>query len=222
MLLIFWIFINIKWLRIIVLNNVLVYQTSFYRIIGFSSVISRCVSLNNDPCMIMPTLIDSNPVELNYYSFLISLDKCSGSCNAADGLSTKICDVFRVRSKGKNVKVFNMITKINEAKTLVKHMSNDFKCKLDSTTCNSNQKGNNERCQCEWKNYHTCKKYYSWNPSTCICENDKYLKSFDDTSLNLYDKITKATDCVSINVTNTVTTNMTNINKCHEYYVNNF
>ena len=82
--------------------------------------------------MIMPTLIDSNPVELNYYSFLISLDKCSGSCNAADGLSTKICDVFRVRSKGKNVKVFNMITKINEAKTFVKHMSNDFKCKFDS------------------------------------------------------------------------------------------
>ena len=27
------------------------------------------------------------------------------------------------------------------------------------------------------KKYRTCKKEYSWNPSTCICENGKYLKS---------------------------------------------
>ena len=39
--------------------------------------------------MIRPTLIDLNPVELNYYLFMISLDKCSGSCNSVDGLSTK-------------------------------------------------------------------------------------------------------------------------------------
>ena len=29
-------------------------------------------------------LIYLNPVELNYFPFIISLDKCSGSCNAAD------------------------------------------------------------------------------------------------------------------------------------------
>ena len=34
------------------------------------------------------TLIDSNPVELKYYLFLISLDKYSESCNV---LSAKIC-----------------------------------------------------------------------------------------------------------------------------------
>ena len=51
-------------------------------------------------------------VELNYYPFMFSLDKCSGSCNAADDLSTKIC----VPSKAKdNVQVFNMIARINEA-----------------------------------------------------------------------------------------------------------
>ena len=38
-------------------------------------------SLNNKPCMIRPTLIDLNPIELNYYPFMISLDKYSGSCN---------------------------------------------------------------------------------------------------------------------------------------------
>ena len=37
-------------------------------------------------------------------------------------------------SKDLHVKVFNMIT--NEAKTLVKHISSDCKCKFNSTTCN--------------------------------------------------------------------------------------
>ena len=41
-----------------------------------------------------------------------------------------------------------MITKINGAKTLVKHNSCDWKCKFDSTTCNSNKKWNNDKCQC--------------------------------------------------------------------------
>ena len=67
-----------------------------------------------------------------------------------------------------------MITRINEAKTMVKHISYDFKCKFNSITCNSNEKLNNETCQRECKNYLTCKKDYSWNPSTCICENSKY------------------------------------------------
>ena len=52
----------------------------------------------------------------------------------ADNLSTKIC--VPSKTKDVNLKVFNMITKINEAKTLVKHISCDCKCKSNSTTCN--------------------------------------------------------------------------------------
>ena len=47
-----------------------------------------------------------------------------------------------------------MITRINGAETLVKHISCD--CKFGSTTCNSNQKLNNDKSQCE------CKKYRKW------------------------------------------------------------
>ena len=32
------------------------------------------------------------------------------------------------------------------------------------------KKWNNKTFQYECKNYCTCRKYYSWNPSTCICE----------------------------------------------------
>ena len=43
--------------------------------------------LNDEPCMARPTLIDMNPNELKYYPFMISLNKCNGSCNV---LSPKI------------------------------------------------------------------------------------------------------------------------------------
>ena len=65
------------------------------------------------------------------------------------------------KTKDINVKVFNMITNKNEAKTMVKHISCDCKGKFNSTTSNSNQKWNNEACQCECNNYCTCKKNFS-------------------------------------------------------------
>ena len=129
------------------------------------SLATKFMALNNEPCMTRPTVVDLNPVELKYYSFMISLDKSSGSCNSVDDLSTKIC--ILIKTKDVNVKVFNMITNRKEAKIMVKHISCDCKCK-----CNI------DKCQCECKNYYTCKKDYSWNPSTSICENGNYLKHF--------------------------------------------
>ena len=49
-----------------------------------------------------------------------------------------------------------------------------------------------------------CKKYYSWNPSTCIFENSKYLKSIVDNSVIVCDKIITVMDSISTNVTNTI------------------
>ena len=51
--------------------------------------------------------------------------------------------VFRVK-KEISVRVFNMITKKTEVKTMVKHILCGCKCKLNRTACNSNQKWNNE------------------------------------------------------------------------------
>ena len=46
------------------------------------------MSLNNELCIITPTLIDLNLAELKYYPFMKILDKCSGNCNFFDNLST--------------------------------------------------------------------------------------------------------------------------------------
>ena len=61
-----------------------------------------------------------------------------------------------------NVKVFNMITNKNEAKTIKKHILCDCKCKFNNTTCNSNQNWDNKTCQCECKNIVHAKKVIVW------------------------------------------------------------
>ena len=85
--------------------------------------------------MVRPTLIDLIPVELKYYLLMISLDKCTGICNV---LSPKMC--VPKETKDINVKAFNMIINENEAKAMTEYISRDFKCKFNSTICNSNQK----------------------------------------------------------------------------------
>ena len=55
--------------------------------------------------------------------------------------------VFQKKTNDINVKVSNMITNKNEAKTMTKHILWDCKWKSNSTTCNSNQKWNNKLCQ---------------------------------------------------------------------------
>ena len=50
---------------------------------------------DNEPCMIRHFFIDVNPVELKYYPFMISLGKCSGSCNSVNDL----CSIVIERAK---------------------------------------------------------------------------------------------------------------------------
>ena len=50
--------------------------------------------------MIRSTLTDLNPVKFNYYPFMVSVDKCNGSCNIA--LNKKY--VFVVKQKMKMLK----------------------------------------------------------------------------------------------------------------------
>ena len=37
-----------------------------------SSLATKCLSLNDEPCMVRPTLIDLNTANLKYYPFVIS------------------------------------------------------------------------------------------------------------------------------------------------------
>ena len=80
------------------------------------SLATKCVSLSNQTCVARPTLINLN----KYYPFNVTPDKCNRSFNDVDDLYTNIC--VPSKTKDVNVKVFNLITKIHESKTLVKHI----------------------------------------------------------------------------------------------------
>ena len=84
----------------------------FIVLLSFSISLTRnqtkCLFLNDESCMVRPTPIDINPVQLKYYPFMISLDKCTGRCNV---LPLKI--FISKETKDINVKAFNMLTNKN-------------------------------------------------------------------------------------------------------------
>ena len=71
----------------------------------------------------------------------------------------------------------------------MKHISWECKCRFNEKKCNSDQWRNNDKCWCECKKCHVCKKKYVRNPATCNCENGKYLASFMDDSAITHDEV---------------------------------
>ena len=91
--------------------------------------------------MIQLTLInlDQNEYrgEFHYHPFAFNLDRCVGSCNTLNDLSNKV--FVPNKTEDLNLSLFNMITGINESKTLTKHISWESKCKFDRRKCYSDQ-----------------------------------------------------------------------------------
>ena len=83
--------------------------------------------------MIQPTFINLHPnecsQEFHYYLFAVKLDRCVGSCNTLNDLSNKVC--VPNKTEDLNTSIFNMITEINDSKTLAKHISCKCKCRFD-------------------------------------------------------------------------------------------
>ena len=109
------------------------------------------------------------------------------SFNTLNDLSNKVYVLNKTEDL--DLSVFNLITGINESKTLTKHISCECKCKFNGRNCNSDQWWNNDKCRCECKKRHVCEKDYVWNPGTCNCENGKYLASIMDDSAIMCDEI---------------------------------
>ena len=76
---------------------------------------TQCVSLNNKKCMTQPTLINLHPneysQEFHYFPFAVKLDRCVGSCNTLNDLSSKVC--VPNKTEDLNLSVFITITGIN-------------------------------------------------------------------------------------------------------------
>ena len=76
----------------------------------------KCNSVNNQKCIIQPTLINLHPnefiQEFHYYPFAVKLDRCVGSCNTLNDLSNKVW--VPNKTEDLNLSLFNVIAWINE------------------------------------------------------------------------------------------------------------
>ena len=101
--------------------------------------------------------------------FFLTVNKCSGICSSINDPYAKIKD------KNINIKVFNLMSRINETRPTIWHKTCKCICRLTSAVCNSKQTWNKDKCRCERKedlvNKMACDKGYIWNPSNCACVN---------------------------------------------------
>ena len=79
----------------------------------------KCLTLNNQPCQARPTLVNINSDETLFYPFTVSVNKCGGSCNTIDGPHAYIPN----KVKNMNVKVFNLVSRVNETRFTVQQKS---------------------------------------------------------------------------------------------------
>ena len=130
--------------------------------------------MNNQECNVRPQMVNVNSNESMFYPFSIETSKCSGSCNNINDPYAKMCvpDVI----KHLNVKVFNLISRTNEARHIEWHETWKCKCRLSASVYNNKQRWNDNKCRCECKELIDTGVYdkrFIWDPSNCECECNK-------------------------------------------------
>ena len=96
------------------------------------------VSMNNRKREVRPEIINVNSNEPLFYTFSIKTRKCSGSCNNINYPYAKLCVPNAV--KNLNTKVFNIMSRTNEAGHIKWHEMCKCKCRLDASLCNNKQR----------------------------------------------------------------------------------
>ena len=133
--------------------------------------VNECVSMNNQECKIRPKVINVNSDKPAFYPYSVQMNKFRGSCNNIDDPFAKLCipDVL----KNINLKIFDLMSRINKTES---HETCKCKCRLDASVCNNEQRLNNDKSRCEYKELIVrgiCDKGFIWNPGNCNCECDK-------------------------------------------------
>ena len=100
----------------------------------------ECISMNNQECKARPEIIDVSNNGPVFYPYSIKVNKCSGSCSNINDLYAKL---------NINVKVSNLMSRINETRQIIWHETWKCVCRLTSAICNNRQTWNKDKCRCE-------------------------------------------------------------------------
>ena len=114
----------------------------------FKTKALECISAVNQKCMARP-IIQTNANEPVFYPLSIKVNKCGGDCNTINDPKAKLCVPNIV--KDMNIKVFNMLSRINETRKIVWHETCKCICRLISAICNDKQEWNENKCTFECK-----------------------------------------------------------------------
>ena len=106
-----------------------------------------CILMKNQECEVRPQIVNVNGDNPVFFIFSIKTSKCSGNCNNINNPHGKLClpDVV----KHLNIKVFNLMSRTNEATHIEWHETCKCKCTLDASVCNNTQRWNDDKCNCE-------------------------------------------------------------------------
>ena len=99
----------------------------------------ECVSMNNQACIVRPKTISINSNNPMFYPFSVKINRCSGSCNNINDPYARICVPDTV--KHLNVKVFNLMSRTNETRSVKWHETCQCICRLNEIICNNNKDG---------------------------------------------------------------------------------
>ena len=118
-----------------------------FKVLNVNSL--ECVSMNNQECKTRPRITDVISNEPVFYPHSIKGNKCSGSCNTINDPYAILCvpDII----KNINVKVFNLMQRINETRQIIWHETCKCICRLTASVCNNRQRWNEDKCRCECK-----------------------------------------------------------------------
>ena len=98
---------------------------SFLNMVKVKSL--ECMSVVNQKCMSRPRILDINPNEPVFYPYSIKINKYSRSCNNINNPFAKLCvpDI----TENINVKLFNIMSRINETRQIAWHETCKCICK---------------------------------------------------------------------------------------------
>ena len=100
----------------------------------FKTKALECISLVNQKYMARPKIIQTNANEPVFYPLSIKVNKSGRDCNTINDPMTKLCVPDIV--KDMNIKLFDMLFRINETRKIVWHETCKCICRLTSAICN--------------------------------------------------------------------------------------
>ena len=143
-------------------------------VISNITVALECISMKNQKCKVRPKIVYINSNNPIFYPFSVKINKCSSNFNNINDPDAGICVSDTVKKL--NVKVFNLMSRTNETRSIKLHETCKCICRLNKIICNNKQRWNKDKCRCECKELidkGVCDKGFIFNPSNCECECDK-------------------------------------------------